>query len=341
MQSFNSSRNFSPVRDFNATDFGIGERKPLVTSQSVVKKSDMSTIALDAARRIREIQRAKDEALEAVSENEISREIQSIKRELEMTRTHTLMMRLEEAKAKLKTDKPASYTKAIKLVSRYAATEEHRLKFVGEPEELKALAIMAVIQVEAMMDRLPHSYSLGKDHPETPLKDAVVTDHVRRLTDLRRHLDARAQTLDETRNSSLHSMASAHPVLKEIVERCNAGELPEDGTLIIMSSRNHYLAPMGSKSPHFIEVQRLKSGGVGADGAGFNRFAQDLNHISGAIIMRPIYDENGEALQVPSKSQNGKPVFRKQVVDVIGSVPSTIMPGLDFLQILRRFKPAD
>ncbi|MBK9772915.1 MAG: hypothetical protein IPP57_19200 [Candidatus Obscuribacter sp.] len=115
MQSFNSSRNFSPVRDFNATDFGIGERKPLITSQSGVKKSDMSTIALDAARRIREIQRAKEEALEAVSENEISREIQTIKRELETNRTHTLMMRLDAAKAKLKTDKPASYTKAIKL----------------------------------------------------------------------------------------------------------------------------------------------------------------------------------------------------------------------------------
>lgn len=363
MQAFNSPHNFGTNReDFSATGGGVSLRdtrlsastRPALVPLPAAGAANTSNTAnarwrdrvssanLDSGRHLKEIQQARADALAAIEENELSREIQSARKMLDCLTSLSpqrkeLLDRIENLRFQLQTDRPASYTKTIKLVSRYAALEEHRITLIGETPETTALAKLAVAQVEEMMERLPHSFK-GKVE-DIPEKTEPGQSPHRRLIELRRHLEDKARSLDETRNSSLHSMASAHPILKEIVNRLEKGQLPEDGTLIIFSSKGHYLAPQGSMSPHFIEVSRLKSGGVGADGGGFNRFSQHLEDICGAIVMRPLFDEHGKRVEVPGKSQNGKPVFRKTVEETIGDIPAAICKGLDFVQILRRFKP--
>lgn len=347
MQAYNSTQNFNSTKEDFATSGGggissSGARRLKTVNDRWSGASSIAAVALDTARRVREVAEARSDALLAIEENELAREIQAARKALETLPPNSperslQIRRMEQARMKLCTDRPASYTKAIKLVARYALLEEQRLKIISSSSEHMAVAQMAVTSTESMMDRLPHSFK-GK-HSSLPERTPEDMSPSRRLTELRRHLEERAKSLDETRNHSLHNMAASHPILKEIIEKLEREELPGDGTLIIMSTRGHYLAPTGSMSPHFIEVSRLKVGGVSADGGGFNRFSQDLEHISGAIIMRPIYDEFGQAMTVPGKTTNGKPVFRKMVVETIGQVPAEITHGLDFLQILRRFKP--
>ncbi|MBN8660930.1 MAG: hypothetical protein J0M35_11225 [Candidatus Obscuribacter phosphatis] len=344
MQSFNSSHNLSTTKDeFVATGSGVafGARRLKSVNDRWASTSSMTALTLDTARRVKEVSEAKQDALLAIEENELAREIHACKKILETLpadapEREQHLKRMEIARLKLGTDKPASYTKAIKLVSRYASLEEQRLKHIGSSSEHHAVAQMAVCQTESMMDRLPHSFK-GKTN-FLPERTPEGMSAARRLTELRRHLDERARMLDETRNQNLHSMAETHPILKAIIERLESEELPSDGTLIIMSKKGHYMAPRGSMSPHFIEVSRLRTGGVSADGGGFNRFMQDLEDICGAVIMRPIYDEHGKPLEVPGKP-GSKPVYRKTVVDTIGEMPESIKPGVDFLFILRRFKP--
>lgn len=305
-----------------------------------------------------ELTSARERAATAVRENEMLRQIQTHQQTLreidEGTYRPTQGRSVEEVRqqattnieaiqAKLGTSNPASYTRAIKSVGEYAREVARELGRINDSGERGRFAVTAADTLEAMMNRLPNSYKgfKGELGDISPVRSS--TSPELRISEIQNHLEAKAKMLDGSRNRQLQDASENHPVLSEILRRSRAGELPEDGTIVLFGKDGTFLNPANSRSPHFIEVRRLNEHGVGADGAGFNRFIQQGDNIVGGAVLRPIYDAAGQPITVGAKSAAGRPVYKKEIVDLFGDLPQfttdRIAIGNNFVKILEALKP--
>jgi hypothetical protein len=328
------------------------EAKPEIKAEPKLESPSTST-ALQAANKA--VEPVREQALKAVRENEFVREMQAGQKTLDDIARgqynqrpgqnleqvkQSAQRRMDTAREALGNERPASYTRSLKLVSEYARGVSRQMAVMDDAGARGNFAIEAVAQLESMMNRLPNSYKGYQDKlpdlPEPGPKGAGSPE--RRLAMIQEHLESKARLLDQSRNRQIHDMVESQPTLREVLKRQEEGTLPADGTLILFDKNGRFINQPGTRSPHFVEVKRLNEGGVGADGAGFNRFANSLNDIAGAVILRPIY-ENGKPVEVPNRNSNGKPVYKKTVSDTIGEIPEGIKPELNFTEILRRFAP--
>ncbi|MDQ5933440.1 MAG: hypothetical protein QG574_738 [Cyanobacteriota bacterium erpe_2018_sw_21hr_WHONDRS-SW48-000092_B_bin.40] len=244
------------------------------------------------------------------------------------------------AQEQLGSDRAPSYTRALKIVGEYAKAASKELAQIPDAGKRGQVATEAVAQLEGMMNNLPNSYKGYREKLSDlrePGRGVNTGSPERRLSEIQEHLEAKTRLLDDLRNKQLLDVAEQQPVLKEILDRQRNGNLPEDGTIVLFGKNGRFINQPNTRSPHFIEVSRLNEHGVGADGAGFNRFTANAADIDGMVILRPIY-ENGMKVQLPSKG-NGKPVFKKMVAEVFGNTPPEISVNDNFVKILERFGP--
>jgi hypothetical protein len=319
--------------------------------------ADATDVAPGVKMLSREAQTARDGALKAVKSNELVRERDYATRVLEEIGKGTykpargasvadvkldMERRITDVNQKLGNDPGIKYTRALKSVLQYTRSVSKQLAETPDAGMRDVVTQQALTDIEGMMGRLPTSY---KGYPgklpdlAEPLRGGRQGSPEKRFSDVSDHLEAKVANLDNSRARQVTDMAEKQPTLSEIMSRLNKSELPDDGSIILVGKDGKYLGPKGGTSPYFIEVARMKANGVGADGGGFNRFEGIQNDIAGAVILRPIY-ENGKPVELPGRSTNGKPVYRKTVVETFGDVPEGITPNLNFADILRRFSPA-
>jgi len=244
------------------------------------------------------------------------------------------------AQEQLGSDRAPSYTRALKVVGEYAKAASKELAQIPDAGKRGQVASEAVMQLEGMMNNLPNSYKGYREKLSDlrePGRGINNGSPERRLSEIQEHLEAKTRLLDELRNKQLHEIAEQQPILKEILDRQKAGTLPEDGTIVLFGKNGRFINQPNTRSPHFIEVSRLNEHGVGADGAGFNRFTSNAADIEGMVVLRPVY-ENGVKVQLPSKA-NARPVFKKMVAEVHGNTPPEITVNDNFVKILERFGP--
>jgi hypothetical protein len=225
-------------------------------------------------------------------------------------------------------------------VGEYAKAASKELAQIPDAGKRGQVATEAVAQLEGMMNNLPNSYKGYREKLSDlrePGRGVNTGSPERRLSEIQEHLAAKTRLLDDSRNKQLLDVAEQQPILKEILDRQRNGNLPEDGTIVLFGRNGRFINQPNTRSPHFIEVSRLNEHGVGADGAGFNRFTANAANIDGMVILRPVY-EGGMKVQLPSKG-NGKPVFKKMVAEVFGNTPPEIMVNDNFVKILERFGP--
>lgn len=244
------------------------------------------------------------------------------------------------AQEQLGSDRAPSYTRALKVVGEYAKAASKELAQIPDAGKRGQVASEAVMQLEGMMNNLPNSYKGYREKLSDlrePGRGINNGSPERRLSEIQEHLESKTRLLDELRNKQLHEIAEQQPILKEILDRQKAGTLPEDGTIVLFGKNGRFINQPNTRSPHFIEVSRLNEHGVGADGAGFNRFTSNAADIDGMVVLRPVY-ENGLKVQLPSKA-NARPVFKKMVAEVHGNTPPEITVNDNFVKILERFGP--
>jgi hypothetical protein len=238
-------------------------------------------------------------------------------------------------------DRGPSYTRALKVVSQYAKAVSKELAQIPDSNKRGMVAAESVVQLESMMNGLPNSYKGYREKLadlREPGRGVNNGSPEKRLSEIQEHLELKTRLLDETRNRQLHDIAETQPVLKEILERQSKGTLPEDGTIVLFGKNGKFINQPGTRSPHFIEISRLNEHGVGADGAGFNRFTNNLADIDGMVVLKPIY-ENGQRVQLNTKSTSGRPVYKKMVADTFGNIPPEIAVADNFVKILDKFGP--
>jgi hypothetical protein len=325
---------------------------PEVVAKQAIEKPTSDKVPVSELQQVVDSQ--KSQAVKAVRENELGREIQANEKIIADIERGTLPKRsnqdpevmLQEAKERIQRAKEelgdttqTSYTKAIKQVAEYAKTVSKQLAQTADSNVRGEIAVDAVRSIENLMDRLPNSYK-GYTEKLPDLQERTTGSPEMRLTLLKEHLEAKSRLLDQSRNHSLQEMAESHPVLNQIVQRQAENSLPADGTIILFDKEGHFINQSGTRSPHFMEVSRWNQGGIGADGAGLNRFSQHMDNIGGAVVLRPLY-QDGVPVQVPNKTTNGKPVYKKVVAEVLGDIPQEIQTDMNFVEILRRFAPGD
>jgi len=249
---------------------------------------------------------------------------------------------IQRAQQDLGGDRGPSYTRALKVVSQYAKAVSKELAQTGDSGKRGHIATQSVAELEGMMNGLPNSYKGFREKLgdlREPGRGVNNGSPEKRLADIQEHLEAKTRLLDETRNRQLHDIAENQPILKEILDRQNGGTLPEDGTIVLFGKNGRFINQPGTRSPHFIEVSRLAEHGVGADGAGFNRFTNNVDDIAGMVVLKPIY-ENGVKVQLnKGNNSGGRPVYKKMVADVFGAVPEEVSVNDNFVQILNKFGP--
>ncbi|MBS1999801.1 MAG: hypothetical protein JSS86_25950 [Cyanobacteria bacterium SZAS LIN-2] len=305
----------------------------------------------------REAQQSREIAMKAVKSNEMLREKEYVTKVLgeiergtyrptnraSVSEVKTEMeRRLTEVNQKLDGDPGIKYTRALKAVLQYSRSIGKQLAETADMGQRDVITAQGLKDVEGMMSRLPTSYKgyQGKLPDLTePNRLGRTGSPEKRFAEVQEHLEGKVSLLDDSRARQVAEMADRQPTLKELVKRLDSAQLPDDGSVILIGKDGKYLGPQGGTSPYFIEVSRMKAHGVGADGGGFNRFEHIQGDIAGAVILRPIY-ENGKPVELPSRSANGKPVYKKIVADMFGDVPDGIKPDLNFVDILRRFAPA-
>jgi len=248
-----------------------------------------------------------------------------------------MQRRLSEADRELNGDPGVKYTRAMKSVLKYGQAIAKQIADTPDMNTRSGITEQGLKDLTMMTDKLP-SYKGSANVPDATDFGSGGSPELR-LAKIIDHLEARVATLDNTRVKHLSEMVENQPVLKGITDALKAGTLPDDGSLVLFNKDGKYLGPQGGTSPYFIEVSRLQNHGIGADGGGFNRFEQIQDQIAGAVVLRPLYDASGKAVELPRGGSNGKVIFKKTVADTIGDVPPEIKPGLDFVRILRDFVP--
>ncbi|MDP3510480.1 MAG: hypothetical protein Q8T09_21100 [Candidatus Melainabacteria bacterium] len=298
---------------------------------------------------------AKAQAEGAVHSNMLYREIETSRRTISEIDSNTYRARPGEnlvetrsraeqnaikAQEQLGSTRAPSYTRALKEVGDYAKAASKELAQISDAGKRGQVATEAVAQLEGMMNNLPNSYKGYREKlPDLrePGRGINNGSPERRLSEIQEHLQAKTRLLDELRNKQLHDIAAQQPILNEILQRQSKGTLPEDGTIVLFGKNGRFINQPGTRSPNFIEVSRLNEHGVGADGAGFNRFVANAAEIDGMVILRPVY-ENGIKVQLPNKN-GARPVFKKMVDEVFGNIPPEIAVKDNFVKILERFGP--
>jgi len=318
--------------------------------ERTAEAGDLSFLSKDALS-------ARDSALKAVKANELLREKEYVSKVLGDIERGTyrptnranvdevkieMQRRLTEVNEKLESEPGVKYTRALKSVLQYSRSIGKQLAETSSMAERDVITAQGLKDVEGMMGRLPTSYKgyQGKlpDLME-PSRLGRTGSPEKRFAEVQEHLEGKVSLLDDSRARQVADMAERQPTLKEIIRRLEDSELPADGSIILIGKDGKYLGPKVGTSPYFIEVSRMKNAGVGADGGGFNRFEAIQGDIAGAVVLRPIY-ENGKPVELPSRSANGKPVYKKIVAETFGDVPEGIKPDVNFVEILRRFAPA-
>jgi len=304
----------------------------------------------------REAQTAREAALKSVKSNELVRDRDYATRVLEDITRGTykpargasvadvkieMERKLADVNEKLGNDPGVKYTRALKSVLQYTRSIGKQLAETPDAAMRDAVTQQALTDIEGMMGRLPTSY---KGYPgklpdlAEPMRGGRIGSPEKRFADVSEHLESKVSNLDNSRAKQVADMAERQPTLSEIMNRLNTSKLPDDGSIILIGKDGKYLGPRGGTSPYFIEVARMQAHGVGADGGGFNRFEGIQNDIAGAVVLRPIY-EGGKPVELPGRSSNGKPVYKKVVAETFGDVPTGITQNLNFVDILRRFAP--
>lgn len=311
--------------------------------------------AIESLKVSQQLSSAKATAEGAVRSNILYREIETSRRTISEIDNGTYRSRpgenLAETRSKaeqnaikaqeqLGSTRAPSYTRALKEVGDYAKAASKELAQISDAGKRGQVATEAVAHLEGMMNNLPNSYKGYREKLNDlrePGRGINTGSPERRLSEIQEHLEAKTRLLDELRNKQLHDIAAQQPILNEILQRQSNGTLPEDGTIVLFGKNGRFINQPGTRSPNFIEISRLNEHGVGADGAGFNRFTANAADIDGMVVLRPVY-ENGLKVQLPNKN-NARPVYKKMVAEVFGNIPPEITVNDNFVKILERFGP--
>ncbi len=181
-----------------------------------------------------------------------------------------------------------------------------------------------------------------------------------RIEQIRKHLMAKIDTVDGAQAKRVENVAN-NAVIKEMMVLHDAGNLPEDGSIIFFTREGLLLyqielnAPKrleraesaeaaqrhAENTPAFIDISRLKKG-LGPDGAGIWRFIGQENRIVGAAVLRTVF-KDGKPVELPGSrhGRKGEPMVKKQVEAVIGEVPDEVkveMPYGNLLNAMRAKK---
>jgi len=326
-------------------------------ANKVEVRTELANPAIETLKLSPQLEQARASAQAIVEANKLSREIEVNRKTMAEIDNHIYKARPGEsvadtraraeqnmlkAQGELGGDRAPSYTRALKVVSQYARAVSKELAQTADSGKRGQIATQAVSELEGMMNGLPNSYKGFHDklgELREPGRGVNNGSPEKRLADIQEHLEAKTRLLDVNRNKQLEDMAAQQPILKEILQRQANGTLPEDGTIVLFGKNGKYINQPNTRSPHFIEVSRLNEHGVGADGAGFNRFANNMNDIQGMVVLKPIY-ENGVKVQLnKGANASGKPVYKKMVADLFGAIPAEITVNDNFVKILDRFGP--
>ncbi|MBU6450273.1 MAG: hypothetical protein KGS72_00730 [Cyanobacteria bacterium REEB67] len=349
----------APIKSAGVADHvAVSEVQPLHAREATPKTDNISEARLEAgvARLSPEAQVSREAAFKAIRGNELVREKEYCTKVLSeidggiyrptnrasVTEVKADMeKRLSEVNAKLKEEDGVKYTRALKAVLQYARSTSKQMAETPDMRTREGVTEQALADVESMMGRLPTSYRGYKeqlpDLPE-PTRSSRNGSPELRFSEVKKHLEGKVSLLDDSRAKQIAERAERQPTLAEIINRLDNSALPSDGSIILVNHEGKYIGPDKGTSPYFIEVSRLQDGGVGADGGGLHRFEQLHDQIAGAVVLRPLY-ENGKPVPLGDRFTNGKPVYKKSVEFTIGDVPEGIKPGLNFVDILRRFAP--
>ncbi|MCW5821306.1 MAG: hypothetical protein KIT34_00795 [Cyanobacteria bacterium TGS_CYA1] len=87
-----------------------------------------------------------------------------------------------------------------------------------------------------------------------------------------------------------------------------------------------------ARTPEFIDLERLGMG-LGADGAGLFRFSNQIENITGCVVLSPELGEDGKAMLVAGMKHP-----KRLVSGIFGEVPEEIKIGLPYGTLLNKFK---
>lgn len=244
------------------------------------------------------------------------------------------------------------YTRALKSLRNCAKTIVKTLEQIEDIDARKLIAESSVTFLHEMMEPVETSWKgitgksedLNREMPEG-------MSFVERLIQIRDHLSLKIDAIDAKQFRRLEKIAN-HPIFSEIIERHAKGDLPEDGSIFFFidsmrpmlrvdACQNPKPRPGQSKesairhavkTPEFLDIKRLDKG-IGPDGAGLFRFAELTDRIIGAVVLTPV-TQDGKIVRLPGMK---KP--KRQVNELIGTVPDCIEPTMSYGAVLNKFRP--
>ncbi len=266
----------------------------------------------------------------------------------------TLKGVIAEAQVKLDAQKP-QYTRCLKTLLIFANTASRYAK-VDKDIARRAAIIRDILKqirenlkvIEAGSDRAFINGSLDQHLIEKRGTLPLLEEEELDLT--KAFLEASISCIDAKQEKRLELFAT-NPAISALLDKYTKGELPPQSSaiLILDSGRPFFRIDAcfmpkqrpgqslqsalehAARTPEFIDLDRLNMG-LGADGAGLFRFSNQIENITGCVILSP-------------ELADGKPVLlpgmkhpKRLVSAVLGEAPEDIVVGMPYSTILNKFK---
>ncbi|MCA9814826.1 MAG: hypothetical protein KC652_06885 [Cyanobacteria bacterium HKST-UBA01] len=265
---------------------------------------------------------------------------------------------LEATKERLRALAPESrqarpqYTRALKSLRNFCQVIIESMESAEEIVMKDLILNGSISFVETMMEPVETSWKgipgRSEDLPREKPEDQTGIDRLKTISE---HLNIKIEAIDAKQFKRLEKIAT-QPIIKEILERHESGDLPRDGSIFFFLDSDRPLLRIDAcekpkprpgqskesairhavKTPEFLDISRLDKG-IGPDGAGLFRFAEMTDRIVGAIILTPVV-QDGQIVKLPGMK---KP--KRQVKELIGEVPECIEPTMSYGAVLNKFRP--
>ncbi len=256
---------------------------------------------------------------------------------------------------------PTKYAQTVRSLRDYAvAISKHVINLSDATERDKTARYLAT-DLETMVRSVKNlEKGSSGDLPQINLKESF--DCLARLVQVRDHLEEKISRINSNQDKRLDRLVEQNSILTQLQNRLH--ELPSDGVIFFFNRDGLIIkAPMSKPGNILVGVDRLeypksklrpdgtflnqngesvkvemtykaidvprwKNAGNGPNGAGIDRFAGD--DIAGAAIVRP------KAGAKPIQA-NKRVFVEKEVVGMIGHLPSDVIEGMPFKELAKRF----
>lgn len=228
---------------------------------------------------------------------------------------------------------PAKYAQTVRSLRDYAVCAESYLSTESNEVARSQFAKQATVQLEGLMRNVDNIYKgvngqipdLRRINHDRPF------DAVARLNDIRQHLDRRMDVINNSQRARI-GMIENIPVIKEILG--NPQLVPDGQAVLFFDSCGKIVRATDNGAPLVIDGHRLRRG-VDTDGAGLHRFIGHEN-IEGAAVIKVKLDGQGRPIPLRGSSAEN-PKYVKEVVNIIGTVPSGVEVGDSLGELMKRY----